>query len=45
MTFLKKNSIYRHHKELTLVLCDDLEGWDEAGVEGRLKREGICVYL
>ena len=26
-----------------MVLCDDLEGWDEAG--GSFKREGIYVYL
>ena len=25
------------------MLCDDLEGWDEAG--GNFKREGIYVYL
>ena len=28
-----------------MVLCDDLEGWDGGGVEGRLKRKGIYVYL
>ena len=27
------------------MLCDDLEGWDGGGVEGRLKRKGIYVYL
>jgi len=26
------------------VLCDDLEGWDGV-VGGRLKKEGICVYI
>ena len=26
-------------------LCDDLEGWDGAGVRGRRKWEGICVYI
>ena len=26
------------------MLCDDLEGWD-GGVEGRLKRKGIYVYI
>ena len=26
-----------------MVLCDDLEGWDEVG--GSFKREGIYVYL
>ena len=25
------------------MLCDDLEGWDEAG--GSFKREGIYIYL
>ena len=25
------------------MLCDDLEGWDEAG--GNFKREGVYVYL
>ena len=34
----------RVDRELSLVLCDDLEGW-HAGVGGRLKREGIYVYL
>ena len=29
------------HRELSSVLCDDLEGWDG---EGRLKREEIYVY-
>ena len=32
------------HRELSSVLCDDLEGWDE-GVGGRLKREGMDVYI
>ena len=31
-------------KELVLVLCDDLEGWD-GGCGGRLKREEIYVYF
>ena len=31
------------HRELNPVLCDNLEGWD--GVEERLRREGIYVYL
>ena len=33
------------HREPSLVLCDDLEGWD--GVEGgsEVQREGTCVYL
>ena len=32
---------------LSLMLCDDLEGrvgW-EGGVEGKLKREGMYVYI
>ena len=32
------------HRLLSLVLCDDLEGWD-GGVGGRLKWEGIYVYI
>ena len=31
------------HRELNLVLCDDLDEWDMVG-ERRLKREGIYVY-
>ena len=30
-------------RELSLVLYDDLEGWD--GVGGRFKREEIHVYI
>ena len=30
--------------EFSLVLCDDLEGWDGGDV-GRLRKEGIYVYL
>ena len=26
-------------------VMDDLEGWDGGGLGGRLKREGIYVYL
>ena len=29
----------------TIRLCDDLEGWDGVSMGGRLKREGIYVYL
>ena len=29
--------------ELSLVLCDDLDGWDGGGVGGRSKREGTVV--
>ena len=32
------------HREPSLVLCDDLEGWDE-GKGGRLKREGRYIYM
>ena len=28
-----------------MVLCDDLEGWDEGCGGGRLKRKGIHVYM
>ena len=27
------------------MLCDDLEGWDGVVVGGRLKREGVYVYI
>ena len=27
------------------ALCDILEGWDAGGMGGRLKRQGIYVYL
>ena len=34
------------HREFSLVLCDDLEGWGESGCAGgRLKREEIHVYI
>ena len=35
-------------RELSSVLCDDLEGWDGAGIGGmgeRPKREGIYAYI
>ena len=32
------------HKQLSLVLCDHPEGWG-GRVEGRLERQGSCVYL
>ena len=35
---------YHIHRELSLVLCDDLEGWNR-GVHGRLKRDGIYIYI
>ena len=37
-----KGAVY--HGELSLVLCDDL-GVCDGGVGGRLKREGIHVYV
>ena len=33
-----------YHRELSLVLCADLAGWD-GRVRRGLKREGIYVYL
>ena len=33
------------HRELSSVLCDDLEWWDRERVGGRLKREWIYVYM
>ena len=35
---------YRIHRELSLVLCDDLEGWNR-GVHARLKREERDIYI
>ena len=32
-------------RELNLVLCDHLEGWDGGETEERLEREGTYVYL
>ena len=32
------------HRQLSSVLCDDIEGWD-GRVGGRSKREGIYVYI
>ena len=35
---------HKQNRELSTVLCDDLEGWN--GREGwRLKREEIYIYL
>ena len=31
-------------RELSSVLCGDLEAWNGAGVGGRPKRKGIYVY-
>ena len=31
------------YREPSLVLCDDLDGWDAEWVGGRLKREGIYI--
>ena len=33
------------YRELSLVLCDILEGCDGGWVGGRFKREGIYVYI
>ena len=33
------------HRELTLVLWDNLEGWDEMEVGRSSMREGTYVYL
>ena len=34
------------HRELSLVVCDDLEGGHHrGGVGGRLKREGMHIYI
>ena len=32
------------HRELSSVLCGDLEEWD-SGVEGKPRREGMYVYI
>ena len=32
-----------YHRELNLVLCDNLKEWD--GVGGRFDRQGTSVYL
>ena len=31
------------HREPGLALCDGPRGWNGGG--GRLKREGVCVYI
>lgn len=31
------------HKELSVGVCSELEGWDGGGKGGRLKREVICI--
>ena len=35
------------HRELNLVFCDNLEGWDGWEMGGRFKREGtyVCLWL
>ena len=33
-----------YNRELSLVLCDDLEGWDEGEMGGRLNTEGIHTH-
>ena len=32
-------------KELSLVLCDDLDGWDGGGGGRKSKREKIYMYV
>ena len=32
------------HRELSLVLCGDREGWD-GGLGGRYRRKGTCVCI
>ena len=32
------------HRELSLVLCDDLEGWEEGGREAQ-GGGGICLHI
>ena len=44
----KHHKLNVKHRELSSVLCDDLEGWDGLGwgqVGGRLEREGLYVYV
>ena len=33
------------HREPSLALCDDQEGWDGAGVGGKSRSEGTCMYV
>ena len=33
------------YRELSLVLCDDPQGYDARVQGGKLKREGIYVYI
>ena len=33
------------HREVSVVHCDNLEEWNRETAGGRLKREGIYVYL
>ena len=40
----KVGSCYTGHRELILVLCDNLEGWDGVGVRFRRERN-ICVLV
>ena len=42
-TIFSRFHIYALNRELSSVLCDDLDGWDGGG--GRSKREGIYVYI
>ena len=33
------------YREVSLVLCDDLEEWDGVEIRGKSKKEGIYVYI
>ena len=33
------------YREISLVLCDDLEEWDGVVIRGKSKKEGIYVYI
>jgi len=32
------------YRELSSIVCDDLEGWDGMGAGRRFRREGIYMY-
>ena len=33
-----------YHRELSVVLCDDLDGWDRVGVRGEVQAGGdVCI--
>ena len=44
----KIDSLWEHALKpgkFNLVLCDDLDGWDEGEVGGRPKKKGIFAYI